>query len=70
VAAEIATAFYGVLDLRLPADSHLLGQPVWSSIGFTLPAVQGAALARPDRRPVLFIGDGPAQLTVQGLGTF
>jgi TPP-dependent 2-oxoacid decarboxylase len=70
VAAEIGTALYGVLDLRLPPESDLLGQPVWSSIGFTLPAVLGAALARPDRRPVLFIGDGSAQLTVQELGTF
>jgi TPP-dependent 2-oxoacid decarboxylase len=70
VAAEIGTAFYGALDLRLPPESDLLGQPVWSSIGFALPAVLGAALARPDRRPVLFIGDGSAQLTVQELGTF
>jgi indolepyruvate decarboxylase len=70
VAAETGTAFYGALDLRLPPESDLLGQPVWSSIGFTLPAVLGAALARPDRRPVLFIGDGSAQLTVQELGTF
>jgi indolepyruvate decarboxylase len=70
VAAEIGTAFYGALDLRLPPESDLLSQPVWSSIGFTLPAVLGAALARPHRRPVLFIGDGSAQLTVQELGTF
>jgi indolepyruvate decarboxylase len=70
VAAEIGTALYGALDLRLPPESDLLGQPVWSSIGFTLPALLGAALARPDRRPVLFIGDGSAQLTVQELGTF
>jgi TPP-dependent 2-oxoacid decarboxylase len=69
VAAEAGTAFYGALDLRLPPDSDLLGQPVWSSIGFTLPAMLGAALARPDRRPVLFIGDGSAQLTAQELGT-
>jgi indolepyruvate decarboxylase len=70
VAAEIGTALYGAHYLRLPPDSDLLDQPVWSSIGFTLPAVLGAALARPDRRPVLFIGDGSAQLTVQELGTF
>jgi indolepyruvate decarboxylase len=70
VAAEIGTALYGALDLQLPPECDLLGQPVWSSIGFTLPAILGAALARPDRRPVLFIGDGSAQLTVQELGTF
>ncbi|MER7798595.1 thiamine pyrophosphate-binding protein [Microbacterium sp. NPDC096154] len=66
--AEAGTAFYGALDLTLPERSDLLGQPVWSSIGYTLPAALGAALARPDRRPVLVIGDGSAQLTVQELG--
>ncbi len=66
--AEAGTAFYGALDLTLPARCDLLGQPVWSSIGYTLPAAWGAALARPDRRPVLIIGDGSAQLTIQELG--
>lgn len=69
VIAEAGTSFYGALDLQLPADSDLLGQPVWSSIGYTLPAVLGAGLAQPGRRPVLFIGDGSAQLTIQELGT-
>lgn len=69
VLAEAGTAFYGALDLRLPRESDLLGSPVWSSIGFTLPAVLGAGLARPDRRPVLLIGDGSAQLTATELGT-
>jgi indolepyruvate decarboxylase len=45
------------------------GQPLWAAIGFTLPALLGAALARPERRPVLLIGDGAAQLTIAELGT-
>lgn len=68
VVAEAGTAFYGALDLTLPERSDLLGQPVWSSIGYTIPATLGAALARPDRRPVLLVGDGAAQLTVQEFG--
>ncbi|WP_435126688.1 alpha-keto acid decarboxylase family protein [Actinacidiphila sp. bgisy144] len=68
VIAEAGTAFYGALDLTLPERSDLLGQPVWSSIGYTIPATLGAALARPDRRPVLLVGDGAAQLTVQEFG--
>jgi indolepyruvate decarboxylase len=35
-----------------------------------LPAALGAAVAHPDRRTVLLIGDGAAQLTIQELGTF
>ncbi|SEH65337.1 MULTISPECIES: thiamine pyrophosphate-binding protein [unclassified Leifsonia] len=69
VIAEAGTAFYGALDLDLPERSDLLGSPVWSSIGYAIPAMLGAGLARPDRRPILFIGDGSAQLTVQELGT-
>jgi indolepyruvate decarboxylase len=47
-----------------------IGQPLWGSIGYTLPAALGAAVAHPDRRTVLIIGDGAAQLTVQELGAF
>jgi indolepyruvate decarboxylase len=68
VVAEAGTSFYGTLDLDLPERSDLLGQPIWSSIGYTIPATLGASLARADRRPVLFIGDGSAQLTAQELG--
>ncbi|MFB9377100.1 alpha-keto acid decarboxylase family protein [Kineococcus gynurae] len=66
--AEAGTSFYGALELTLPDGCDLLGQPVWSSIGYTLPAALGAVLAAPDRETVLLIGDGSAQLTVNELG--
>lgn len=69
VLADQGTSFYGMAGHRLPHDVLFLGQPLWASIGFTLPALLGAALARPDRRPVLLIGDGAAQLTIAELGT-
>jgi indolepyruvate decarboxylase len=69
VVADAGTAFYGALELAMPADSHLLGQPVWSSIGYTLPATLGASLGDPNHRVALFIGDGSAQLTIQELAT-
>ena len=69
VLADQGTSFYGMADRRLPHDVIFVGQPLWASIGFTLPAALGAALARPDRRPVLLIGDGAAQLTIAELGT-
>ena len=53
-----------------PSGVTFIGQPLWASIGYTLPATLGAGLAHPDRRAVLLIGDGAAQLTVQELGTF
>jgi indolepyruvate decarboxylase len=69
VIADAGTSFYGALDLVLPDESDLLGQAVWSSSGYTIPATLGACLALPGRRSVLFVGDGAAQLTVQELAT-
>ena len=70
VLADQGTCFYGMATHRLPQGVTFIGQPLWGSIGYTLPATLGAGLAERDRRPVLLIGDGAAQLTVQELGTF
>jgi len=70
VLADQGTSFYGMANHRLPRGVTFIGQPLWGSIGYTLPAALGAAVAHPDRRTVLLIGDGAAQLTVQELGTF
>jgi TPP-dependent 2-oxoacid decarboxylase len=70
VLADQGTSFYGMATHRLPQGVTFIGQPLWGSIGYTLPATLGAGLAERDRRPVLLIGDGAAQLTVQELGVF
>lgn len=70
VLTEVGTAFAGLQGEQLPGGIVQVSQGLWSSIGFTLPAALGAALAEPHRRVVLLIGDGSAQLTIQELGTF
>src|SRR6202042_360156 len=70
VLADQGTSFYGMAAHSLGAGVTFIGQPLWGSIGYTLPAALGAGLAERDRRPVLLIGDGAAQLTVQELGSF
>ncbi|MFI8194158.1 aminotransferase class I/II-fold pyridoxal phosphate-dependent enzyme [Streptomyces sp. NPDC085946] len=67
--AETGTAYWGAVESRLPDDTVFIGQPLWCSIGYTLPAALGAALADRSRRPVLVIGDGALQMTVQELAT-
>ncbi len=67
--ADQGTAFYGAAGLTLPDGAKLVGQPLWASIGWALPAVLGASLAAPDRRVVLIIGDGAMQPTAAELGT-
>lgn len=69
VLADQGTSFYGMGSHRLPGDVIFLGQPLWASIGYTLPALLGACLAAPGRRGVLLVGDGAAQMTVQELST-
>jgi TPP-dependent 2-oxoacid decarboxylase len=66
--ADAGTAMYGALELQMPAGTDLLAQPIWSSIGYTLPATLGTSLAS-ERRSILFIGDGAAQLTATELAT-
>jgi TPP-dependent 2-oxoacid decarboxylase len=70
VSAEAGTSYYALLGARLPADTTIVAQGMWSSIGYTLPAILGAQLADRNRRAVLVIGDGSLQLTAQELGTF
>jgi TPP-dependent 2-oxoacid decarboxylase len=65
--ADTGTSFWGALSLTLPNGTELIGQPIWNSIGYCLPATLGVAVADPTRRPVLVIGDGAAQMTVQDL---
>jgi TPP-dependent 2-oxoacid decarboxylase len=69
VLADLGTSFFGVATHRLPRDVTFIGQPLWAAIGYTLPALLGACLACPDRRGILLIGDGAAQVTAQELST-
>ncbi|KIY74163.1 pyruvate decarboxylase [Cylindrobasidium torrendii FP15055 ss-10] len=72
IVAETGTSSFGILDVPLPAESILVTQILWGSIGYTTGATLGAALAARDRqlgRTILFIGDGSIQLTVQELCT-
>lgn len=69
IIGEVGTSNAGLSSVLLPADSSYISQPLWGSIGYTLPALLGSIFAAPDRRHVLFIGDGSLQLTVQELST-
>jgi len=69
ILADQGTAAFGAAALRLPAGAQLLVQPLWGSIGYTLPAAFGAQTAAPAQRVILIIGDGSAQLTIQELGS-
>ena len=65
VVAEAGSSLFGLLHQDLPAEIDFVSQILWASIGYTLPAAIGSAIASPNRRVLLFIGDGSFQLTAQ-----
>ncbi|EXJ54629.1 hypothetical protein A1O7_09970 [Cladophialophora yegresii CBS 114405] len=76
VMAETGTIAIGAREMVLPADTTLVSSCIWLSIGYMLPACQGAALAqremiaeglRPKGRTILFEGDGSLQMTAQSI---
>ncbi|EGT0662101.1 indolepyruvate decarboxylase [Citrobacter werkmanii] len=69
ILVDQGTAAFGAAALTLPSGAEVLVQPLWGSIGYALPAAFGAQTASPDRRVILIIGDGAAQLTIQELGS-
>lgn len=66
---EQGTPFFGSADIPLPNNTAYVGQPLWGSIGYTLPALLGTQLANLSRRNILIIGDGSFQVTAQELST-
>jgi pyruvate decarboxylase len=82
VMGETGTAGFGVREMRTPENVRVFVPVTWLSIGYMLPAAQGAALAQRELysstkgttrdtgdRTVLFVGDGSLQMTVQEIST-
>jgi indolepyruvate decarboxylase len=58
-----------LLGLKLPPQCTFVGSINWGSIGYSLGALLGALTAAPQRRHILFIGDGSFQVSAQELST-
>lgn len=73
VITETGTANFGIWETRFPKGVTALSQVLWGSIGYSVGACQGAALAAKetggDRRTILFVGDGSFELTAQEVST-
>ena len=70
VIAETGTCSMGLAFARLPRGARFHNQTLWGAIGWATPAALGAAVAAPNRRLVLFTGEGSHQLTAQEIGQF
>ncbi len=70
VMAETGTISMGLGFARMPTGAEFFNQTLWGAIGWATPAAFGAAVAAPERRTLLFTGEGSHQMTVQELGQF
>lgn len=72
VVVETGTSSFGMLEAKLPRETRWVSQVLWGSIGWSVGATLGVALAARELqigRTHLFVGDGSLQLTVQEVGT-
>jgi indolepyruvate decarboxylase len=69
VIAETGVSLFSAAETLMPQGATFIGQTFYGSIGYTVGATLGAAVAAEDRQIVLFIGDGAFQVTCQDLST-
>lgn len=64
IITETGTSSFGILDVPFPNGATAISQVLYGSIGYTVGATLGAAVAAKEsqskmkRRTILFIGDG------------
>lgn len=60
---------YALFGLKFPPKCTFVGSVNWGSIGYSVGALLGTLTAAPERRHILFVGDGSFQVTAQELST-
>ncbi|MEW6280986.1 MAG: thiamine pyrophosphate-binding protein [Candidatus Eremiobacterota bacterium] len=66
---ETGSALFAGAEVLQPSGCKFMSQTFFGSIGYTVGATLGTALAAPDRRACLFVGDGSFQVTATDLST-
>ena len=69
VVADVGDALFGAADLFIHHRTEFLGPAYYASMGFAVPAAIGAAIANPNLRPLVLVGDGAFQMTGMELST-
>ena len=69
VVADAGVSSFGSTEMLLPKGGSYISQAFYVSIGYSVPAAFGASIAAPDRKVVLFVGDGSFQMTAQELSS-
>lgn len=73
IITETGTSSFGIVNTVFPENAVGISQVLYGSIGYSVGAALGASLAidelDPNRRVLLFVGDGSLQLTVTAIST-
>lgn len=67
--SDIGDVVCAVAEMHIEEADNFLTQAYYMSIGYATPAALGVSLARPDKRPVVLVGDGAFQMTAQEVST-
>ncbi|KAI8987383.1 thiamine diphosphate-binding protein [Mycotypha africana] len=70
VVTDTGTSEFGIFDVHGPKGTQFISQILWGSIGYSVGAALGAAMADRSKRVYLFVGDGSYQLTAQEVSVF
>jgi alpha-keto-acid decarboxylase len=69
VVCDTGDCLFAAIELRVHAQTEFLASAYYTTMGFAVPAALGAHIARPDRRPLVLVGDGAFQMTGTELST-
>ena len=67
--ADVGDILCAVAEMHIDEPNNFVMQGYYMSIGYATPAGLGVALARPEKRAVIFAGDGAFQMTAQEVST-
>jgi TPP-dependent 2-oxoacid decarboxylase len=63
VVADVGDAIFGAVGIRSARQAQFIAPAYYMSMGFAVPASIGVAMARPNLRPYVLVGDGAFQMT-------
>jgi indolepyruvate decarboxylase len=69
VIADTSLSMFPAASLNIRRRDGFLCNAVWQSIGYSVAASVGVAMAEPQLRPLVLCGDGGFQMTAQALST-
>ncbi len=67
--SDTGDCLFAAIELRVHDRTEFLASAFYTTMGFAVPAALGAKIARPERRPVVLVGDGAFQMTGTELAT-